>query len=284
MPRKFLLVASMLVGCSSSSSEPNAYEAVDCAPGASSGPGASTSGMWLYGRSETSNTIPGGYLPPGSGGADADGRTPKPIDTEPSGSTFYVAVSRPSNVSDTAITDNKGNTYSAVATGDYKGIWPLLAGVYVAVDGTGGAGHEITAKGILENELTIGFDEIKSCASLVDYATSYTTRGSKQISPSGVDLAGPGWVYVDWFGDSPTSGSEGSVWTVAAQDEGATVGSQWQVVDARLTNRNDGWIQWKRWRRYFPAAAENIQLQLSSLSPAQGARWFTAAFGDAPQD
>jgi hypothetical protein len=240
--------------------------------------------MWLYGRSETSNTIPGGYLPAGGGGADADGRTPKPIDTEPSGSTFYVAVSRPNNVSDTAITDNKGNTYSAVATGDYKGIWPLLAGVYVAVDGTGGAGHEITAKGVLENELTIGFDEIKSCASLVDHATSYTTRGSKQISPSGVDLAGPGWVYVDWFGDSPTSGGEGSVWTVAAQDEGATVGSHWQVVDARLTNRNDGWIQWKRWRRYFPAGAENIQLQLSSLSPAQGARWFTAAFGDAPQD
>ena len=276
MPRTLVLMAAVLGGCGAQG--PDAHDVVECEPGSRAGPGASTSGMWLYGRSDTSNTIPGGYLPAG-GGADADGRTPTPIDTEASGSTFYVAVSRPNNVVDTAITDNKGNTYAAIATGDYKGIWPLLTEVYVKVGGTGGADHEITANGILDNEITIGFDEIK-CAYLADYATSYTTSGSTQISPTGVDLKGPGWVYVDWFGDSRVSGGEGSIWTVTAQDEGGTVGSQWQVVDARLTNRGDGWIQWKRWRRYYAAATTDIRLQLSTLSPTLGARWFAAAFGD----
>jgi hypothetical protein len=244
------------------------------------GPGVSTSGIWTFGHSAVECTIPGGYLPGGTG-PDMDGRTPTQINTEASGSTFYVVVARPVATVDKTVTDNKGNTYTSLLTEDYGGAFAWESEILVCVDGTGGTDHEITADGLINDELTFGFDEIKQCAYLADFGTVFIASGETQISPIGVDLKGPGWVYVDWLGNGPTDGAEGAVWTVTAQDEGSTVGSQWQVVDARITNHTDGWIQWKRWRRFYAAATTDIRLQLASLAPVQGARWYAAAFMEA---
>lgn len=245
------------------------------------GPGVSTSGLWPFGNSAETCTIPGGYLPPGGGGADVDGRTPAQINTEVTGSTFYVCVARPVATVDKTITDNKGNTYTSLLRQGYQPASDWENEIAVCVDGDGGTDHEITTDSVEFNETTFAFDEIKNCAYLADHGTSYTVDGTTQISPTGIDLKGPGWVYVDWFGDGPVSGAEGSVWTVTAQDEGPTVGSQWQVVDSRIVNHTNGWIQWKRWRRFYAAATTNIRLQLATLNPSQGARWYAAAFMEA---
>lgn len=246
------------------------------------GPGAQTSGLWTDGHSAAVCTIPGGYLPAGGGGADMDGRTPPAsIATETTGSTFYLAVARPVATANKTITDNKGNTYTSLVIGDYGGVSAWESQILVCVAGAGGAAHTWTANSILNDETTFAVDEIKKCQYLAGYVTSFTVVGSTQISPTGLNLKGPGWVYVDWFGEGPVSGAEGFDWTVTAVNEGPTVGSQWQVVDSRIRNHTDGWIQWKRWRRYYAAAATNIQMQLATVSPNQGARWYAAAFMEA---
>jgi hypothetical protein len=259
-----------------------ASTAATVAGAVSFGPGVSTSGLWTFGHSAAVCTIPGGYLPPGGGGADADGRTPPAsITTEVSGSAFYIAVARPVATADKTFSDSKGNTYTSLAIGDYGVTSPWESQVALVLNGAGGAAHTLTANSIVNDETTLGFSEIKKCSYLADFATAFTADGSTQISPAGVDLKGPGWVYVDWFGDGPVTGAEGAVWTVTAVDEGATVGSQWQVVDSRIVNHTDGWIQWKRWRRYYATATTGIRLQLATLSVPQGARWYAAALMEA---
>lgn len=264
----------------SGSSVPGAATAATVTGAVSFGPGVSTSGIWLFGHAGAACVIPGGYLPGGSG-PDADGRTPAAINTQASGSTFYLAVARAKATSNKTLTDNKGNTYTLLIRDDYDDGSAWENEIAVCVGGAGGTGHQFSADGVNFDEVTFAADEILKCAYLADYGTSFTASGTTQISPTGIDLKGPGWVYVDWFGDGPTSGSEGSSWTVTAQDEGPTVGSQWQVVDSRIVNHNDGWIQWKRWRRYYATATTGIRLQLASLSPTQGARWYAAAFMEA---
>lgn len=244
------------------------------------GPGVQTSGLWPFGRSAAACTIPGGYYPTGSP-PDVDGRTPvTSLDTQVSGSTFYGIVMRRVSTPSKAIADNKGNTFTSLGRNDYNVTSPWEIETFVKISGAGGVGHTFTANNIVDDECTFAVDEIKNCAYLASNATSFTTNGATQISPP-VSLNGPGWVYVDWGGDGAVSGAEGFDWTVTAVNEGAAVGSQWQVVDSRIRNHTNGWIQWKRWRRYFAAATSGIQMQLATVSPAQGARWHAAAFQEA---
>lgn len=260
-----------------SASATNAVEATLAATTATTfGPGVRSSAVDEFGHGTATMTIPGGYLP--SGTTDIDGRTPTAVDTQPSGSAIYYAVGRPSAVASSAITDNKGNTYTELNAGTYGlgagASWKTSSGVCIGA--TGGSNHVLSSPGVVSNEQTLGWDEIKEAHYLADSAQAHTPSGSTQQSPA-VDLEDAGWVYVDWFGDGNTFGAEGFLWTVTATGEGTNVGD-WQVCDARITNHTNGWIQWKRWRKYFAAATSNIQLQLSSLNPTQGTDWHVAAF------
>lgn len=236
---------------------------------ASFGYAQSTSALWPFGRSETANVMPGGYL---VAGVDADGRTPVQVDTQPSGSAFLIAVARPVATVNKTVTDNKGNTFTSLGTGDYGGSSAWENQILLALDANGGTDHEWSANGILNDEITFGVSEIANCAYRAAYATSFTPNGQTQISPS-VNLKGRGVVVVDWFGDGPVNGAEGAVWTITASGEGST----WLVADSRIINHTNGWIQWKRWYRTFNAATNGIQLQLTTVNPAQGARWHATA-------
>ncbi|MEO5742743.1 MAG: hypothetical protein ABIS29_19320 [Vicinamibacterales bacterium] len=244
------------------------------------GPGANSSAIDEFGRGGSTLSAPGGYLPSGGGGADVDGRTPTAVNTQTSGSTIYYAVARPAAAGQT-VTDNKtGNSYTELNTGNYglgvSAAWVNATGYCIGVNG--GTNHILTTPGIAFNEATLAWDEIKQGHVLASYGHVFRASGATQSSPPGISVTGPAWVYIDWFGDGNTFGPEGFVWTVTAVGEGPMVGSQWQVVDSRIVNHNNGWIQWKRWRRYFPIATANIQLTLASLYPTQGADFYAAAF------
>ncbi|MBK8743119.1 MAG: hypothetical protein IPM02_28295 [Betaproteobacteria bacterium] len=244
------------------------------------GPGVHSSAIDEFGHGGSTLSAPGGHLPPGGGGADVDGRIPTAVDTQTSGSTIYYAVARPAAAGHT-VTDNKtGNTYTELDTGNYGlgggAAWVNATGYCIGVNG--GTNHILTTPSIALNEATLGWDEIKQGHVLISHGHVFRASGATQSSPPGISVTGPAWVYVDWFGDGNTFGAEGFVWTVTAVDEGPTVGSQWQVVDSRIVNHNNGWIQWKRWRRYFSTVTANIQLTLASLHPTQGADFYAAAF------
>jgi hypothetical protein len=208
-----------------------------------------------------------------------DGRIPTAVDTQTSGSAIYYAVARPAAASHT-VTDNKGNTYTELDTGNYGlgagANWVNATGYRIGANG--GNNHVLTTPSIAFDEATLAWDEIKQGNVLVSHGHVFRPSGQTQSSPPGISVTGPAWVYIDWFGNGNTFGAEGFVWTVTAVDEGPTVGSQWQVVDSRIVNHNNGWIQWKRWRRYFPTATQDIQLSLAALIPAQGADFYAAAF------
>lgn len=253
--------------------------AMTIAGGGTFGPGARSSAINpIDSASPNFLSAPGGALITGGGTADADGRTPVAVDTQATGSAIYYAVSRPAAVVGTAITDNKSNTYTQLHTGTYNlggsAQWQNATGVCIGA--TGGTNHVLTTQSVALDEATLGWDEIEEAHYLADSAHAFVASGSTQQSPA-VDLEDAGWVYVDWFGDGNTFGAEGFLWTVTATGEGTNLGD-WQVCDARITNHNNGWIQWKRWRRYFATATSNIRLTLVTLNPNQGADWYAASF------
>lgn len=249
-------------------------------------PGVSSSAIDEFGHGSATLSAPGGYLPAGGGGADVDGRTPTAVNTQTSGSLITYAVGRPNSVASTAITDNKtGNTYTERANGNYGlgagASWKNSVGSALNVNG--GTNHILTTQGVAGDEATLAWSEWRGARYIADTQHAFVASGSTQISPA-VTLTGPGWVEVDWFGDGNTFGVEDFDWTVTASGEGTALG-EWNVVDSRTRNHPNGWIQWKRWRKYFatpPASTSDTRLTLSSLTPAQGADWYATAIQAAP--
>ena len=151
-------------------------------------------------------------------------------------------------------------------------------GVGSALNVNGGTNHILTTQGVVSDEATLAWSEWRGARYIADTQHAFVASGSTQISPA-VTLTGPGWVEVDWFGDGNTFGVEDFDWTVTASGEGTALG-EWNVVDSRTRNHPNGWIQWKRWRKYFatpPASTSDTRLTLSSLTPAQGADWYATA-------
>lgn len=253
------------------------------------GPGVGSSAIATFGHSAATMSAPGGYIPPGGGpggpGTDTDGRTPTAVNTQVANSTFYAAVGRPVAIAGSKnLTDNKGNNalWTEIRRDNYGTFDPTFApweaAVFVCLNGAGGTNHIVTTPGVAGDELGLGWDEIQRGFHMV--ATSFAARLTGQVQNSApLSTNGPGWVYVDWFGARNTFGAEGFVWTVNAIGQGTNVGD-WQVCDSRIVNHTDGWFQWKRWRRYFPAKTLNIQLAINeaTLNPAQPAFFYAAAF------
>lgn len=180
-----------------------------------------------------------------------------------------------------AITDNKGNSYADRFVEAVVG-WPAWeTGIALATNITGGTNHVVTTGSVANDEATLGWDEFLGAGRIGATTSVFRASGSTQISAA-VDLDGPGWVVVDWCGDSGTYGAEGFDWTVQAVGEGTTIGT-WQVSGQRLKNHGNGWIQWKRWRRYFPTGGTGIQLTINAatLEPTQGARFYATPIQDA---
>lgn len=248
---------------------------ISIAGAAAFGIGVTSSAFSEYGHSASTLNVPGGYLP-GGGPADGDGRVPTAVNTQATGSTIYGVFGRPSSVN-TAVRDNKGNgSYTTLAENAFNAPWTAWESLAaVKIGALGGTNHIVTIDSLIADEDTGIWTELTKCAYMEDFQTSYTLLGASQISPA-VQLSGPGYVVVDWLGDSASSGAEGSNWTVTAVGES----SAWIVLDSRIKNHNNGWIPVKRWIQYFPSGVSGSasRLTIGSLSPNQGARWYAASF------
>lgn len=238
------------------------------------GVGVSSSAIATFGHSTSTVSAPGGYLP-GGGPADADGRTPAAVETHATGSSLYVAIGRPDAATE-SLSDNKGNSYTQRAKGPYEpaGAAAWETAIFTAMDVVGGANHIVTAPSIVSDELTLGWSEILKGHYFVGYTTALHAAGATQ-SITIPATTGPAVVFVDWFGDGPTTTPEGALLTV-------TMPGDWDVVDSRLVNHTDGWIQWKRWKKTFAAAQSGTSVT-TTPGRTEGARLWAAAFQEAPQ-
>lgn len=253
----------------------SATSSISIAGAATFGIGVTSSALSDYGHSLSTLNVPGGYLP-GGGPADVDGRVPTAVNTQPTGSTIYGVFGRPSSVN-TAVRDNKLNgSYTTLAENAFNAPWTAWESLAaVKIGALGGTNHILTIDSLAADEDTGIWTELTKCAYMEDFQTSYTLLGTSQISPA-VQLSGPGYIIVDWLGDSASFGPENSDWTVTAVGEGLT----WIVLDSRIKNHNNGWIPVKRWIQFFPSGVSGSasRLTIGSLSPNQGARWYAGSF------
>lgn len=240
------------------------------------GIGVSSSAIDTFGHGTATCSAPGGYLP-GGGPTDADGRTPTAVETRATGSAIYVAVGRPNAATESASDNKSGNTYTQRAEGAYEpaGAAAWETAIFTALNVNGGPNHIVSVPGIVGDELTIFWTEIIRGFYFAGYTTALHAAGATQIITL-PQTEGPTWAILDWFGDGPTITPEGALLTVSAPGD-------WTVVDARLTNHTDGWIQGKRWKKFFATGIPASTTVTTTPGRSEGCRLWAAAFQEAPQ-
>ena len=243
------------------------------------GPGSSSSAINpIASGTAATLTAPGGFLP-GGGSVDADGRTPTAVNVR-AGSAILAFFGRPAAASG-SLTDNDGGTFTDRFVEPVVG-WPdWETGIALRLNVGAKTGYQVTTPSVANDEATLSWAEYIGAGRIGATTSVFRASGTTQISAA-VDLDGPGWVDVSWCGDAGTYGAEGFDWTVQAVGEGVNLGD-WQVVEHRLKNHTNGWIQHKRWRRYFPTGGTGIQLTINAatLEPTQGARFYATPIQDA---
>ncbi len=232
-----------------------------------------TSSLAIFGLGASTLTAPGGTPLSGGGTIDPDGRTVTPWNPPSADSTFYAVLGRPKTATK-SISDNNGNVWTLVGSPqNYQPDSSWETAVYESIRAVGGANTVVTIPGVVGDEATLFVTALNKAyirrAHVTGYSTPSTTITSPQITVTGLTA-----IIVTWCGDGPTlgggAGNNGVPLVVNAITAGAV------VVDSRIVNNNNGWIQMKQWILIVTSGTYSVTVNQGRV---EGARWHLTGYG-----
>ena len=139
--------------------------------------------------------------------------------TSVSGSTLLACVGRGVVSTQSAPTDNKGNTFQQIGAAHAYTNWSSSGtALYACAAAAGGAGHQITvAKPVASDETTATAIEIAGGGVIRDVQWREVLRGNPITSPT-VTTRGPAVIVAWWWGDADVNFDK-----TAVPDSGFTV-------------------------------------------------------------